>query len=149
MSSKNQEGTMDADIYLKASELARSIAESKEGLRFREAESAVKSDSVARNLAQRWHKVYNRVSAILSEGEDLPESDARAVEFIEAKVENHPLMLEYIDAHKAFSELLSNVDGVLSAAFNFGMDIADDTVCGGRPGQDDAELGGGLSASDK
>ncbi|MDR1961524.1 MAG: YlbF family regulator [Gracilibacteraceae bacterium] len=128
---------MDADIYLKASELARAIAESREGLRFREAESAVKNDSVARNLAQRWHKVYNRVSELLAEGDDLPEADARAVEFIEAKVENHPLMLEYIEAHKEFSELLSNVDGVLSAAFNFGMDVADDVVCGGSPGQDD------------
>jgi cell fate (sporulation/competence/biofilm development) regulator YlbF (YheA/YmcA/DUF963 family) len=126
---------VDADIYLKASELARSIAESKEGVRFREAENAVREDSVARNLAQRWHKVYNRVSSLLAEGEDLPEADARAVEFIEAKVENHPLMLEYIDAHKAFSELLSNVDGVLSAAFNFDMDAADETGCGGCPGQ--------------
>ncbi|MDR1604684.1 MAG: YlbF family regulator [Gracilibacteraceae bacterium] len=133
---------MDAGIYLKASELAHSIAESKEGLRFREAETAVREDSVARNLAQRWHKVYNRVSALLAEGDDLPEADARAVEFIEAKVENHPLMLEYIDAHKAFSELLSNVDGVLSAAFNFDMDAADDTVCGGCPGQNTADGAG-------
>ncbi|MDR1322072.1 MAG: YlbF family regulator [Gracilibacteraceae bacterium] len=130
---------MDAGIYLKASELASAIAESKEGLRFREAEAAVKSDGVARNLAQRWHKVYNRVSEILAAGDDLPEADARAVEFIEAKVENHPLMLEYIDAHKAFSELLSNVDGVLSAAFNFGMDVAEDTLCG--PDQSNAGAG--------
>ncbi|MDR1070165.1 MAG: YlbF family regulator [Gracilibacteraceae bacterium] len=132
---------MDAGIYLKASELASAIAESKEGLRFREAEAAVKNDGVARNLAQRWHKVYNRVSEILAAGDDLPEADARAVEFIEAKVENHPMMLEYIDAHKAFSELLSNVDGVLSAAFNFGMDVADDTLCGPDP-SDAAGIGG-------
>ncbi|MDR0434847.1 MAG: YlbF family regulator [Gracilibacteraceae bacterium] len=134
---------MDAVIYNKASDLAAAIADSKEGIRFREAESAVKNDGVARNLAQRWHRVYHRVNEVLAAGDELPEADARAVEFIEAKVENHPLMLEYIDAHKAFSELLSNVDGVLSAAFNFGMDVAEDTVCGGDPAQDAKAAGGG------
>lgn len=132
---------MNADIYLKASELARVIAESDEGMRFREAERAIMNDAVAKSLAQRWHKVYDRVRDLMVSGQELEEKDARAVEFIEAKVENHPLMLEYIEAHKDFGELLSNVDGVLSAAFNFNLEPSTEgNVCAGCPSQGSCEV---------
>ncbi len=110
---------MNSEVYVKACDLAKTIAESPEAQLLRKAEKEIRKDKVASNLTERWKRVYERISELQSAGKDLSEQDEKAVEFIEAKVENHPLILEFIDAHQKFMEMLEDVNGVLSGALTF------------------------------
>ena len=113
---------MNSKVYIKACELSKTIAESPEAELLRKAEKEIRKDKIASNLAERWKRVYERVSEIQSSGKELTDQDEKAIEFIEAKVENHPLILEFIDAHYKFMEMLQDVDGVLSGALTFDTD---------------------------
>lgn len=110
---------MNSEVYNRACELAKTIADSSEAQLLRKAEKEIRKDKIASNLAERWKRVYERISELQSSGKELTEQDEKAVEFIEAKVENHPLILEFIDAHQKFMQMLQDVDGVLSGALSF------------------------------
>lgn len=110
---------MNSEIYIKATELAKAIAESPEAEQLQKAEREIRQDKVANNLTERWKKVYERVTEVQNNGQELTEQDEKAIEFIEAKVENHPLILEFIDAHGKFAQMLEEVNGVLSGALDF------------------------------
>ncbi|KUO62727.1 MAG: hypothetical protein APF84_03515 [Gracilibacter sp. BRH_c7a] len=110
---------MNSEVYIKASELAKAIAQSPEAELIRKTEQEIRKDKVANNLTERWKKVYERVSEVQSSGQELTEQDEKAIEFIEAKVENHPLILEFIEAHGKFAEMLEGVNGILSGALTF------------------------------
>lgn len=110
---------MNSEIYIKACELAEAITKSPEAEALRKAERGIRSDRVANNLTERWKKVYERVTEIQNNGQELSEQDEKAIEFIEAKVENHPLILEFIEAHNKFTSMLEEINGVLSGALTF------------------------------
>lgn len=110
---------MNSDVYLKACELAQAIAQSSEANELRKTEHQIRQDKVANNLTERWKKVYERITELQNSGQPLTEKDERSIEFIEAKVENHPLILEFIDAHYKFTEMLEEINGVLSGALTF------------------------------
>lgn len=110
---------MNSDIYAKALELAQAIANSPEVNELKRSEQQIRQDKVANNLTERWKKVYERVNEIQQSGQPLTEKDERSIEFIEAKVENHPLILEFIDAHQKFTELLEEINGILTGALTF------------------------------
>lgn len=123
---------MNSQIYLKACELADAIIKSPEAEALRKAEREIRNDKVANNLAERWKKVYERVSDIQNSGQQLSEQDEKAIEFIEAKVENHPLILDFIEAHNKFTSLLEEVNSILSGALTF--DTSEETEpCLGCP----------------
>jgi len=110
---------LNSEIYIKATELAKAIAESPEAVQLQKAEHEIRQDKVANNLTERWKKVYERITEVQNNGQELTEQDEKAIEFIEAKVENHPLILEFIDAHGKFAQMLEEVNGVLSGALDF------------------------------
>jgi cell fate (sporulation/competence/biofilm development) regulator YlbF (YheA/YmcA/DUF963 family) len=106
---------MDSEVYIKACELAQAISQSAEANELRKAEQRIRQDKVANNLAERWKKVYERITSLQNSGQPLTENDERSIEFIEAKVENHPLILDFIDAHQKFTTMLEEINDVLSA----------------------------------
>jgi cell fate (sporulation/competence/biofilm development) regulator YlbF (YheA/YmcA/DUF963 family) len=110
---------MDSEIYIKACDLAKAIAESPEAVELKRAEQEIRKDKVANNLTERWKKVYERVTELQKNGQPLSEQDERSIEFIEAKVENHPLLLEFIDAHHKFTAMLEEINEVLTGALTF------------------------------
>lgn len=110
---------MDSNIYLKAIDLAKSIAESVEAEALKRAEQQIRNDQVANQLAKRWQKVYDRIAELKKNGQPLTEQDERSIELIEAKVENHPVILEFIDAHQKFQVLLQQVNDILNGALDF------------------------------
>ncbi|HHV65047.1 MAG TPA: YlbF family regulator [Peptococcaceae bacterium] len=107
---------MDSEVYIKACELAQAIVQSTEANELRKAEQRIREDKVANNLAERWKKVYERITNLQNNGQPLTESDERSIEFIEAKVENHPLILDFIEAHHKFTNMLEEVNSILSSA---------------------------------
>ncbi len=116
---------MNSDVYIKACELAKAIADSPEVNELRRAEQQIRQDKVANNLAERWKKVYEKISEQQKNGQPLTEQDERSIEFIEAKVENHPLILEFIDAHQKLTGLLEEINGILTGALT--IDTAEET----------------------
>jgi len=110
---------MHSDIYMKACELAQAIAQSPEAQEVKLTEQEIRKDKVANNLTERWKKVYERISELQKNGQPITEQDERSIEFIEAKVENHPLILEFIDAHQKFTEMLEEVNEILVGALTF------------------------------
>mgnify|MGYP000879441826 len=107
---------MNSELYIKACELAKAIANSQEATKLKETERIIRNDKVANNLTERWLKIYNKVQELEKAGKPLSENDERSIEFIEAKVENHPLILDYIDAYQKFTALLQEVNDVLMGA---------------------------------
>lgn len=107
---------MNSEVYIKACELAKAISQSPEADELRKAEQRIRNDKVANNLTERWKKVYERITEIKNSGKELTEQDERSIEFIEAKVENHPLILDFIDAHNKFTQMLEEVNNILSGA---------------------------------
>lgn len=107
---------MNADIYLKACDLAQAIAQSPEAQEIIETEQRIREDTVANKLTERWKKVYERIAELQQNGQPLTEEDERSIELIEAKVENHPLILEFINAHHKFTEMLEEINGILVSA---------------------------------
>lgn len=110
---------MDSEIYSKACELAQAITNSPEAAELKRAEQLIRQDKVANNLTERWKKVYERITELQNSGQPLTENDERSIEFIEAKIENHPLILEFIDAHQKFTEMLEEINDILSGALTF------------------------------
>lgn len=110
---------MNSEVYIKASELAKAIAISPEAELLRKMEKEIRQDKIANNLTERWKKVYERVAEKHRNGQELDEQDEKAVEFIEAKVENHPLILEFIEAHNKFTDMLDEINAILSGALTF------------------------------
>jgi len=110
---------MNSEVYIKACELAQAIAQSPEAEELKRAEQEIRKDKVANNLTERWKKVYEKISELQKNGQPLTEQDERSIEFIEAKVENHPLILEFIDAHQKFTEMLEEINDVLNGALTF------------------------------
>ncbi len=110
---------MNSAIYIKACELAQAIAQSTEASELRKAEQQIRQDKIASNLTERWKKVYERITELQNSGQPLTEKDERSIEFIEAKVENHPLILEFIDAHQRFTEMLEEINSILTGALTF------------------------------
>ncbi|NLI93999.1 MAG: YlbF family regulator [Peptococcaceae bacterium] len=129
---------MDSEVYIKACELAQAIANSPEAVELKRAEQEIRKDKVANNLTERWKKVYEKVSELQRNGQPLTEQDERSIEFIEAKVENHPLILEFIDAQHKFTEMLEGINEVLSGALTFDTDDQADPciTCPSRGGCD-------------
>lgn len=107
---------MDAEVYLKASELAKAIANCTEASVLKKIEQEIRQDKVANHLTERWQKVYERVTELQNNGQALTEQDERSIEFIEAQVENHPLILEFISAHHRFTDMLEEIGNILSGA---------------------------------
>lgn len=107
---------MDAEVYLKASELMKAIANCSEAVELKKIEQEIRRDQVANSLTQRWQKVYERVTELQNNGQALTEQDERSIEFIEAQVENHPLILDFISAHHRFTDMLEEIGGILSGA---------------------------------
>ncbi|MFA6808543.1 MAG: YlbF family regulator [Eubacteriales bacterium] len=107
---------MNSDLYLKSSDLAKAIYDSEEAQELRESEKKIREDKVANNLTERWQKVHQKITAIQESGEKLSEQDEKSIEFIEAKVENHPLLLNYMDAHNNFTKMLEEINSILSGA---------------------------------
>lgn len=125
---------MNSELYLKASELAQIIYNSPEAAKVREAEKAIRDDKVASNLADRWQKVYQRVQKDLEAGNELSEQDQRSIEFIEAKVENHPILLNYMSAHNQFTALLQEVNDILAGALALDTLDPKEDACASCPG---------------
>lgn len=121
---------MNSDIYIKACDLAKAISESPEAYELKRAEQQIRNDKVANNLAERWKKVYERVCELQNSGEPLTEKDERSIEFIEAKVENHPIILNFISAHQKFTEMLQEINEVLSGALDFDTNDRTDSCTG-------------------
>ncbi|ADY56070.1 protein of unknown function DUF964 [Syntrophobotulus glycolicus DSM 8271] len=120
---------MNSELYLKASELAEAIHNSPEAIEVREAEKKIREDKVANNLNERWQKVYQRVQKDLEEGKELSEQDQRSIEFIEAKVENHPVLLNYMAAHNKFTALLQEINNILTGALQFDTADPEEDAC--------------------
>jgi cell fate (sporulation/competence/biofilm development) regulator YlbF (YheA/YmcA/DUF963 family) len=110
---------MNSEIYIKACELAQAIAQSAEACELKKAEQQIRQDKIANNLAERWKKVYERITELQNSDQTLTEKDEHSIEFIEAKVENHPLILEFIDAHQKFTEMLEEINNILTGALAF------------------------------
>lgn len=133
---------MNSEVYIKACELAQAIAQSPEAEELKRAENEIRKDKVANNLTERWKKVYEKISDLQKNGQPLTEQDERSIEFIEAKVENHPLILEFIDAHQKFTEMLEEINNVLNGALTFDSNEQTDScitcpskgTCGVDPG---------------
>jgi len=104
---------MNSELYIKACELAKAIASSQEACKLKEAEQRIRSDKDASGLTEQWLEIYNRVQELEKAGKPLTEDDERSIEFIEAKVENHPLIIDYINAYQKFIELLQKVNDIL------------------------------------
>lgn len=119
---------MDSDIYLKACELAGAIAKSPEAQELIRAEKRIREDKVANNLTERWKKVYEKIAEAQCNGQELTEQDERSIEFIEAKVENHPIILDFIDAHQKFMKMLEEVNAILSGVLTFEEETQDGCV---------------------
>lgn len=135
---------MESNVYIKACELAKAIGESPEAEKLRKAEQKIRDDKIANNLTERWQKVYQRISDLQDRGEELSEQDERSLEFIEAKVENHPLILDFIDAHKEFTQMLEEIDKVLNGALTFEADSqTEGDVCSGCPSKGSCNIENG------
>ena len=124
---------MNSELYVKAYELAKAIANSQEAIELKESEQRIRQDKVANDLTERWLRVYNRIQELEKAGKPLSEKDERSIEFIEAKVENHPLILDYIDAYQRFTKLLQEINDVLMGALD--SDINDGISCRDCPSQ--------------
>ena len=130
---------MNSELYVKAYELAKAIANSPEAIELKESEQRIRQDKVANDLTERWLRVYNRIQELEKAGKPLSEKDERSIEFIEAKVENHPLILDYIDAYQRFTKLLQEINDVLMGALD--SDINDEIYsCRDCPSQGKCDI---------
>lgn len=121
---------MDAAVYIKACELAQAITESSEAGELKRIEQEIRNDEPASRLTQEWVKVYERINQLQDSGQQLTEDDERSIEFIEAKVENNPILIEFFTAHQKFAGMLEEINGILMSAMNNNFEEQSDPCMG-------------------
>lgn len=112
---------MTADILEKAETLAAAIAQSSELKDLRTTEKAMLADEQAQQIIADFNQEQQRVYNHQSEDKELSEEDKNAIDEMEKKVENHPLISAYLQAQDSFTQLLDGVNSILAGAIASGQ----------------------------
>lgn len=111
---------MTADIFEKAEILAAAIAQSAELENLRNTEKAMLADDQAQQIIADFQEEQQRLSDLQSEGQELSEEAKIAIDEMEQKVENHPLISAYLQAQDRFTQMLDSVNSILASAIATG-----------------------------
>ena len=107
---------MTAEIFEKAEILAAAIAKSSELSNLRSSEQAMLANEEAQQIIAEFQEEQQRLSDLQTEGQELSEQDKQAVDAMEEKVENHPLIAAYLQAQDQFTQMLDSVNAILASA---------------------------------
>lgn len=107
---------MTAEILEKAEILAAAIAKSPELSNLRSTEKAMLADEQAQQIISEFQEAQQRLLELQAQGQELSDEDNKAVETMEQKVENHPLIAAYLQSQDQFTHMLDSVNSVLASA---------------------------------
>lgn len=107
---------MTAEIFEKAEILAAAIGKSSELSNLRSTEQAMLANEEAQQIIAEFQEEQQRLSDLQVEGQGLSEEATKAIEAMEERVENHPLISAYLKAQDQFTQMLDNVNAILASA---------------------------------
>lgn len=125
---------MTADIMEKAEALAAAIAQSAELENLRTSEKAMIADEQAQQLIAKFQEEQQRLYDLQAQGQELSEQDKNAIDDMEQKVENNPLIFAYLQAQSSFTQMLDSVNAILASAIASG-DESGCSSCGSGCGE--------------
>ena len=107
---------MTDNIYLKAQDLADAISGSQELAELKQAEKNMFNDPEAQEIIADFQDLQDQLMAKQEEGIEPTEEENKAIEAIEAKVENHPVISAYLASQENFTVMLDKINAILAAA---------------------------------
>lgn len=125
---------MTADIMEKAEALAAAIAQSAELENLKTSEKAMIADEQAQQLIAKFQEEQQRLYDLQAQGQELSEQDKNAIDDMEQKVENNPLISAYLQAQSGFTQMLDSVNAILASAIASG-DESGCSSCGSGCGE--------------
>jgi cell fate (sporulation/competence/biofilm development) regulator YlbF (YheA/YmcA/DUF963 family) len=120
---------MTAEIFEKAEILAAAIAKSSELSNLRSTEQAMFANEEAQQIIAEFQEEQQRLSELQEEGKELSEQDKQAIDAMEEKVENHPLIGAYLKAQDEFTQMLDSVNSILASAIAGESEHGDGCSC--------------------
>lgn len=120
---------MTAEIFEKAEILAAAIAQSSELSNLKSTEQAMFADEQAQQIISEFQEEQQRLSDLQSEGKELSDQDKHAIDALEEKVENQPLIAAYLQAQGQFTQMLDSINAILGNAIAGQSNHGDDCSC--------------------
>ncbi len=107
---------MTDEIFEKAQILAQAISQSSELAQLRSTEQLMLANSEAQKIIGEFQAAQQRLADLQQSGQEPTLEDKESVSMIETKVENNPLISDYLGAQDHFTEMLDTVNTILASA---------------------------------
>lgn len=98
---------MSEQVMEKARELGRVIAESAEFKDVQKRRDEMFANEACRDLLYAFHQMQQRVAETQKQGREVPPEEQRALEQMELKMAENPLVQAFNEAQKKFQDLLN------------------------------------------
>lgn len=126
-------------ILEKAQDLATAITESPELRRVKETELRIMIDMEAREIIEAYQNLQIEVMNSGVMYEELPEAKKQEIEALEQKMNDHPIINDYLSASQELNQILESVNMVIQGALtgegsSCSCSPSDCSSCGGGCG---------------
>lgn len=107
---------MQEQVFAKAQELGDVIAASPEFQEVQTRQKALFRDQPCRDLLQAFHQMQQRISETQKQGLEVPPAEQRALEQMELKMADQPLIQAFNEAQKNFQLMLNKAMDIVIRA---------------------------------
>ncbi|MBU4532718.1 MAG: YlbF family regulator [Eubacteriales bacterium] len=97
---------MSQEVMTKAAELGRAISESPESQLVRERQGKMFDNTEALEMLKTFQVMQNQCRIKQEKGEEVTQDEAKALEAMELKMQEHRLIREFFEAQNALQEML-------------------------------------------
>lgn len=109
-----------SEILAKARQFAAELAQAPEVLRLIDAETALENDPGAKELWQSYFEARRLAENPAALGQNPAPDQIRRAEELRQKAHNHQIVAEYLEAQKAYLNLIDSVNFLLRQAVEIG-----------------------------